>query len=996
MKRKAIITLLVVFAAAVSLFVVGINSAGTLVEAASVEFPENVIKDEYLFNEKLTLPDSITASCDGKDMKFTSGTLVYPDGTAYKKDSYILNEYGNYNVVYTLKSNNGIYKAEKTFSVKNKKFGVTSSSSSAEYGALTEAFSKNAGVENGIVIALASGDAFNYNVPIDLSKNNINDFITLYTPQTSNAADAGEIIVRLTDCYDSSTYVDFLLWFSPGQSVHARAGGVGQRDSGFSKNPRVSESGNPVYVDGEEWYVAFSNYGAIVSSGASSVMTSGVTWRYDAAGKKVFAKNAYGSFVRVTELANSDIYGNNLFGGFTTGEVYLSIFCENYYKSEVKIEISQIDGAKGDEIDKSNYVDKISPILNVKNVSESGILNVIKGKTVSIFEAEAIDVSGATVTTEVYYNYESSNRGNVFVRDGKFVAEQIGAYTIVYTATDRFGNKTVRNVTVNSVDVPSGKTIDFSVDEVENLKAGYETVLPEYSAEGLNGDVFVDVYAVIGNEKIKIENGKFIPMQVGTYEIVYEYGDDYDRYVYSYNVASTSSDAVIFSDELNLPRYFIKGAEYSVPEINAILFSGKETEESTDFFVKFDNGDYVKANAKSFVVTGTDTVSVKYSYGNRYIESAPIEIVDVGFTSNISISEYFQGDFTAEEYSNRVKYVSDVSKGNNSLEFINALSFDNFRLEFTIPSNAAYSSLEIKLSDYYDADNSVTVSLYAVTGAIGADVNDENYKLSGTFSDGSIKSVYYDNANRKIVLPGGTSVALENPFKSDLCYLNVEMKGLSAENAYVEIRKVNNQPFTRTYYDIIEPIITAKNVSGQHEKGEKIMLESAVYTDVLSPSLYGKLTIEVLDPQGRVVVSDEGIALDGTAFATMSYSFTPNSYGDYSVSYKTIDQSGNAGSLPFIIIVRDDKNPVVKINGDTTVKIKRSTEYNIDNYTVSDNLTKAENIEVAIVVVDYDNNSVVSVGNKFTAKYVGRYKVYVYCTDEAGNSDYASFTVIVE
>lgn len=47
-------------------------------------------------------------------------------------------------------------------------------------------------------------------------------------------------------------------------------------------------------------------------------------------------------------------------------------------------------------------------------------------------------------------------------------------------------------------------------------------------------------------------------------------------------------------------------------------------------------------------------------------------------------------------------------------------------------------------------------------------------------------------------------------------------------------------------------------------------------------------------------------------------------------------------------------------------------------------------------MVDYDNNSVVSVGNKFTAKYVGRYKVYVYCTDEAGNSDYASFTVIVE
>ena len=134
------------------------------------------------------------------------------------------------------------------------------------------------------------------------------------------------------------------MWFNPNQAVHARAGASGQKTSGFNKNPRVSATGTPVYIDGEEWYMAFDNFGTVMGHGVSITSPAGFTWRYDTEKAEVSVNHRSGSFVMVTQLANPDIYEKNLFGGFTTGEVYLSVFCDNYYGSAAKIEIEQIGG----------------------------------------------------------------------------------------------------------------------------------------------------------------------------------------------------------------------------------------------------------------------------------------------------------------------------------------------------------------------------------------------------------------------------------------------------------------------------------------------------------------------------------------------------------------------------------------------------------------------------------------------------------------------------
>lgn len=99
--------------------------------------------------------------------------------------------------------------------------------------------------------------------------------------------------------------------------------------------------------------------------------------------------------------------------------------------------------------------------------------------------------------------------------------------------------------------------------------------------------------------------------------------------------------------------------------------------------------------------------------------------------------------------------------------------------------------------------------------------------------------------------------------------------------------------------------------------------------------------------------------------------------------------------MPCVIRVEDDEKPTIEIK-EKVIKIKRLTVYEIKNYSVKDNMTDEKNLEVTIIVMDEKQNSIISVGSEFEAKYKGEYVVYVYCTDEAGNSSYASFALIVE
>lgn len=981
-----------------------VNINRDVAQAYTVELPAGDVKDTYYVNDALTLPDSVTVTHDGNTYTLTDSVVYYPDGSAYKKASYTLEQTGSYKVVYTLATENGVLQAEKQFTVLNKNWSVGKAKTTVEFGTLTMStgvYQNTDPYKQGLKVSLAEGDTFTYSVPIDLSKNTVNDIITINPLQTANTASARDIIVRLTDCYDESVYVDFYLWYTANNSVYARAGASNQKDNGLYKDATKQPitGSKAVFIDGTRYISYYSQWGVSLGTGGNSGSSSGFTWKYNNETKEVKIVHARSAADgdKVTELANVDIFENDLFEGFTTGEVYLSVFAEEYSDSTVDIEIGCIGGISGDGLNSADYKDEKAPTLKVNYTPTKGnAVYVAQGETVEVFDVTAKDVSGANVATSVYYNYDSTKRSQIYLKDGKFTAAQAGAYTIVYTATDAYGNMAEEKVVVNSVTTDNGKAIDFNVQELSELSAGIQTKLPEYTVSGLNGDVSVETRITAPNGETELlKTDSFVPLYIGEYTVEYRYFDAVNEYVYSYKVAGKASDAVRFLDEIAVPEYFIKGAKYSLDDIKAYSFTSENpTAAPTEFYVSIDGGEYVKSNVNEFTVDGTESVQVKYVCGSASIESEVAKIVDVGFTGTLMIKDYFQGDFTATSSYDYIRYDSNVKEGNNALKFVNAISFTNFRLDFTVPMGAYYQTFRITLTDYYDRENKTVIDLSSMDGSLCATIDGTLYKETGGFADGSIKSVYYNNSTKKIILPDSTAVSYENKFNSDLCLLEVELVGISGE-AYTEIRMINNQPINSNFMDIIEPRIAINDPSGQRSLNEVVTLDAASYTDVLSPALSGVLTIEVKDPDGNKIVSNEGIALDGTCLADQKYSFTVTKYGNYRVTYKATDQSGNTYTLSKVIIVADEEAPVVTVNS-KTVTISQLSIYQIDNFKITDNYSTEENLTVTVMVCDETNLSVVSVGTQFEAKYAGTYTVYVYCEDEAGNGGYATYTLIVE
>lgn len=969
-----------------------------VVSSQEIAFSDETIKETYYVGDTLTLPASTTSEYNGKEYTLTDSVVYYPDGNAYTRQEYELSQAGVYKIVYSLMLDDVILKAEKTIEVLKKNWSVGTEKSSVEYGTTTMEHTDWKG-QDCLTVTIAEGDTFVYNVPIDLSQNTVNDIVTILPLQTSNAANVQDIIVRITDCYDSTNYVEFLLWYMAGNSTYARANASNQESNGLYKTETMKPvtGAKEVFVNGERYISYYSQWGVSLANGATANSANGFTWTYNNDTQEVRVKHSRSETegALVTQLGNPDMFGENLFKGFTTGEVYLSLYANSYKEGDPSIEIAAIGGAKGEALQSAAYMDRKAPLLDVNYTPTVGnAVFVAQGEEVEIFDATVMDISGANLSTSVYYNYESSKRSNVFVKDGKFTATKPGSYTIVYTATDGHGNTATEKVVVNSVTKENGKAIDFAVEELTSITAGQTISLPVPTVSGLNGDVIVDTYVTTPNgNKERIEGDSFTVLYNGSYTFEYHYYDTVSSYTYTYAVEGKPSDSVRFLSTPNMPRYFIKNANYSLEDIKAYTFTASEpTTVDTTFFVKFDGGEYVEADVNNFLVEADTSVQVKYICRDQVLESDVIPVVDTGFNASVKMSEHFQGSFTAVEDFSYVRYTANATQGDCGMQFINALTVPEFRLDFTIPLGASYKALRLTLTDYYNRENKTVIELTSANGSLVAIVDGVTYKGTGTFANNEIKSVFYNDSTKKWMLPNGATASYTNPFTTSLCLLDVELVGINGE-AYVDIRMVGNQPFGSTYFDVIEPIISAKNCSGQRKLNDKVILQPAVYVDVLSPSLAGSLKIKVVDSEGQVVTADDGTVLDGNADATKEYAFTVTKYGNYRVTYTVNDQSMNSAFLPLLIVVSDDVKPVVTITEDH-ITVPYLTAYTFDNFTVADNVTPTEELKVTVVVYD-KSFSVVSVGKTFEATYVGDYVVYVYCADAVGNSSYATFTLTV-
>lgn len=144
-------------------------------------------------------------------------------------------------------------------------------------------------------------------------------------------------------------------------------------------------------------------------------------------------------------------------------------------------------------------------------------------------------------------------------------------------------------------------------------------------------------------------------------------------------------------------------------------------------------------------------------------------------------------------------------------------------------------------------------------------------------------------------------------------------------------------------------------------------------------------------------------ATDGTLLKDIidfqkEYVIRYDEYASYLIVYKYIDGKGKQVDARMPITVADNIRPEIVLNNYNGTPATAKVGQNIKplDYTVTDNMTKAEDIVVWCVVENEKGIMITATQDTFTLTKAGKYKVHLYCYDEKGNSNFVSYELIVK
>ena len=979
----------------------------------AAELSVSGIRTEYLYKDTVDVPKTATIIIDDEEYDSDSFYVILPDGNRISSSKIMLDQCGDYSIVYEKTVENKRYEATKTFSVKKKVFELTSGSNSVEYGTLNNQFVA-VGQPEGLKIGLAEGDTFVLNKPFNIYENNLEDLISFNCMQTEPVL-CNFLTLRLTDCYDPSIYLD--ITYKRGDryySTNIVAGTCGGTTVGLVQNEQGNvKVGNSSYEIGSEGTTVYGN-------NPENGNYSNLSYYLDTTDRskiKIYVRVGDGtSNALVTEINNDKAF-QYLFPGFTDGNVFLSLRAQSLVGvSEAPVQIAKFGDYSGkDFLTADYYNDDLKPIFQPSDFEKE--YKIAVGKEVKVPEVNVKDDYGIRGLADYCVTYEknTSNASNISIKNGKFVPEKKGAYTIDYFAYDVYGNISELSINLYAVDAEDGITAVRKLDA--EISAGERYKFSDIvNIDSLNESILNIVVTIKTPKGEIIEAESFSQIyvfdEVGTYSINYAYSDIFYGGEITAEVSVVPNALPKFeSDKLYTNRYYIKNAEYSLLNVKARNYTASGSEVvNTKTYVSYDEGDYIEINPKKFVVTGNSTIQFKtvcVSNESVYVESDVREIVDVGYSDDnaVEIAKYFVGSMSAT-IEDRVPLLTALSSDAH-FEFINPLVFSQFGLGFEIPLTSdgrkqSATSVTITLTDYFDADNQYEIEISGRNGRYAAVVNGESYSLDGDWNGVKVPI----KISGGVLLIGTRNIEAVNKFTSDLCFMSVKFDGVSS-GFKVKVSEICNQSLTTIstastkVSDGAAPYVYAELPDEVGSLGQEIMISKPYATDVLSPSSYEKLSVTVLKSgaYGDEPAKDvNGRELSGITDFESEIKLVLSDYGEYTIIYNYVDGRGNGKNTSLlyrIVTVVDIEAPVLNLeNEDETVNVGIGETFK-PKFTVTDNFTAEEELLVYYIVKDSNENFVMITTSDITITKAGKYTIIVYVVDEAYNSVSKSFYVNV-
>ena len=980
------------------------------------------------YGADFTMPESVKIVVNG-DTKIDAidGRLSFPSGVVYGKGTHFLNETGEYTLTYYAEYAGETIFAEEKFVVANKQWTVSSPRSSATYGDLTGfgATVKRDGQDvswadgkQGIRVSLAEGDVFRYNVPTNVYEmGNVVDLFKIYPDmretaetakelQSSNTVNCYYVTVRLVDAYDKNNYVEFLLW---GDKIafYNSAGWNGQSPVGLEACDESSTSAKKIEYEGVYYHKQLiTRYEKVAQWGVNTrawtskelVVKGGFNAQWDMTTNKIYSLIESNSKL-ITDLDDSFLHEENVFQGFSTGEVFLEIQPQVYNGGQnIEIEIEELLGLSGAELADAEYVDTVAPImeLQTQETDHMGVY-VSKNEEIVIPECFVRDLNfQGDLKANVYYNYGSKEQITVQLKDGKFTPTQLGTYTLVYTATDSFGNKGYATMRYNVIDE---KPFSYAEEKVNGVLVGEWNTLPVLSVEGnnLQPTITTSVVDPKGN-KCEVEDSKFFAGYLGEYTITYEIKDNvYTRY-YTYKASTGAESGVYFYDEPILPNYFVKDATYDIFALQAYTISadGKVPHTSTTY-VSVDNGEFVKLTEETkteYTVTANTCLQFEYRYQNESKRSEKISVLDVDYAEEKkNYAGFFVGDYTQQVgQSNQMDFRFNGSQTTGYVELITPVLFNGLTFTFIVPKTLAnYSTITVQICDYANLQTMNTVVYEKIPQGVSASVNGTKaQKLKDVFAD--TYSIQIDGD--EIVLDNIASFPV-NAFESRVCLLKISLDGIF-EESILSLKEVSGNRLREKTKEA-DLIIGYDSSMGTYNSGTTYTTSTAMVNGAFTVCLESATKITVTK-DGNIVKDVNGNPIKDLS-ATSQYTFELNEVGTYIVEYiatvgkETVREQAN-------VVVSDKVAPTITfekgLNESKYVKVKAGTEYTFASFEVSDNLTAKEDLIMTIYVRNANFNTLQIGGTSTTFVYKGFYIIQVYCMDTDGNYATAYYNVLVE
>lgn len=1011
-KRRILIVLLALFmVCCTGLFLSkAVNSRADLILNES-------LYSEYDVNAEFELPSG-EITYQGQT-KSATVKLYYPSGKSADANKVILTEHGKYTLCFSAEFDGQTVTEEKYFNVKQNTYSE-SDGCKVTYG--------NYKYDNslrGLHVSLSAGNKFVYNKVLDVTGITSFDTLLRLYPETNveGVADCETFIVTLTDVYDAENQIKvqvkrspYVAGFANDYLCYVNTKFTGQTYSAwyyymengqYRKNLQISRFGTSVRFS----FPSYAQYG-----GATHAQ-SYIDFCYDDAGMEMYTVNdpkvvntAAGSNRQLIADYNDLNMFNEKWKGFTTGEVILSFEADVFTSAQpAGFFITKI---LDEDLTEFSFADEVDPVITLVKDYGEDFPTGVKGRKYSIVDAIYTDAqSGVSHSgVKVYKNYRLADEEECEVYDNYFIPLSEGNYTIVYFAKDYFGNNVNKEVPIKVYENDQEMFIAYERPTQEYYNVGEIMAIPYANATGGAGDIKVSTCVGLLNssEVWNITDGEFKPEKSGRYFVAYK-AEDYvgnvkvDGFIFEAKVY----DGAVFDSVPVLPKYFIAGFAYDLPEIYAYNYvGGSKVAQKATIKVSDAKGtrdlDGNKYTPSVAVNAEQEYVTVTYYVGEK-AQSFNVLCVAPVNGKVFNKAGYFVYDKEAVSLSASNNNISVTTSTNlASFEFVNQLLADGFEFTFQIPATKnAFNKLNVYLSDSINANEKIKITIEKIPGDSSSYfyINDgDKYLTKTTFGSDGMFRVCFSNQTK--VISDGVSTNLLatktlngeifNGFTSGMCYLSCEFEEVTGESCVV-LKTINSAAMNSKTNDPSFPeFALLGSVKYNVKLNEVFNIPVMKAASVLNPTVQCKMTVYL--PNGSIATSTDGVLLEDVA-CDRPYSVVGSQYGNYSVEYIAKDSFNKINEYGFFVTVVDYEKPIINITEDIAGSAKVGETVKVPIIEATDNLNNV----TLIRFYKTPNGDIVYLEDQtgFVPQVAGTYVIRYVAYDAFGNTTTRDFKLVV-